>query len=148
MKISTKGIYAIEAMTDLTIHSQDGVESIKNIATRRQLSEKYLEQIVAALRRKKLILSTRGANGGYKLAKASESITIYEILDAVENNMTLLDCLQGEAECGMDPCSCRTRPVWNTMWDQIIHVLEGVTLDDIVKKSKSIQKEKTLEYYI
>ncbi len=148
MKISTKGIYAIEAMTDLAIHSQDGVESIKNIATRRQLSEKYLEQIVAALRRKKLILSTRGANGGYKLAKASESITIYEILDAVENNMILLDCLQGEAECGMDPSCCSTRPVWNKMWEQIINVLEGVTLDDIVKKSESIQKEKTLEYYI
>ena len=74
MKISTKGIYAIEAMTDLAIHSGENMESIKNIATRRQLSEKYLEQIVAALRKRKLILSTRGVNGGYKLAKNAESI--------------------------------------------------------------------------
>ena len=148
MKISTKGIYAIEAMTDLAIHSGDGVESIKNIAARRKLSEKYLEQIVAALRKKKLILSTRGANGGYRLAKVPEAITMYEILEAVESNMILLDCLGGEADCGMDCNRCSTRPVWSIMWNKILGVLEGVTLADIAKKSERILKDSTFEYYI
>ena len=148
MRISTKGIYAIEAMTDLAIYAGDNVESIKNIATRRQLSEKYLEQIVTALRRSKLIISTRGAGGGYRLAKSPESITVFEILEAVENNMTFLDCLEDDADCGMCAEKCSTRPVWNTMWLKILEVLEGVTLADIVQKSKEIQKKKASEYYI
>lgn len=148
MKISTKGIYAIEAMTDLAIYSEDSVESIKNIAARRQLSEKYLEQIVAALRRKKLIISTRGANGGYRLAKSPASITIYEILEAVESNMILLDCLEENADCDMSCELCSTRPVWNIMWEKILNVLEGVTLSDIMDKSEDIRKEKPQEYYI
>lgn len=148
MKISTKGIYAIEAMADLAIHSVDGVESIKNIATRRQLSEKYLEQIMASLRKEKFINSTRGANGGYQLAKPAESITIFEILHAVENSMVLLDCLEGEADCGMDCHSCGTRPVWATMWDKISKVMETVTLADVVKESKTIGTDVPIEYYI
>ena len=98
MRISTKGIYAIEAMTDLALHTDNGVESIRNIASRRGLSEKYLEQIVGALRRGKLIISIRGAGGGYKLAKPAEYIHIYEILEAVENNMVFLDCLNGSTD--------------------------------------------------
>ncbi len=148
MKISTKGIYAIETMADLAIYSADSVESIKNIATRRQLSEKYLEQIVSSLRKSKLIISTRGASGGYRLAKSPESITVFEILEAVENNMTFLNCLEDNAECSMCSEKCSTRPVWNTMWINILEVLEGVTLADIVQKSKEIQKNKALEYYI
>lgn len=148
MKISTKGIYAIEAMADLAIYSEDRSESIKNIATRRQLSEKYLEQIMASLRKEKLIISTRGANGGYHLAKPAESITIFEILKAVENSMVLLDCLEGEADCGMDCDRCGTRPVWGIIWEKISTVMETVTLADIVKASESIRQDEPIEYYI
>ena len=148
MKISTKGIYAIEAMTDLAIFSKNGVESIKNIASRRQLSEKYLEQIMAGLKKSKLIISTRGAGGGYKLAKSPESITVYEILKAVESNMIFLECLEGKVDCGMDCERCKTRPIWKTMWEKILTVFEGVTLADIVQKSEEIQKKRAEEYYI
>ncbi len=148
MKVSTKGIYAIEAMTDLAIHSEHGVENIKNIAARRQLSEKYLEQIIGALRKGKLIKSTRGASGGYQLAKSPETITVYDILEAVENNMTFLECLEREVDCGMNPDLCITRSVWSAMWDEILTVTEEVTLSDLVKASEKLRKETVPEYYI
>lgn len=147
MKISTKGIYALEAMTDLAIHSVDRVESIKNIAERRKLSEKYLEQIVGALRRAGLIKSTRGANGGYSLAKSPEQITVLEILDATERNLVPLECLHRTSDCGINCEKCATRVMWNSMWLKIKGVMESVTLEDIMEQSQR-QQEEAIEYYI
>lgn len=148
MKISTKGIYAIEMMVDLAIHSVDRVESIKNIAGRRNLSEKYLEQIVSALKKAHLIESTRGASGGYRLAKPAEQIRIYDILDATERNLVPLECLQTDTECGINCEKCATRGMWGEMWQQMKVVMEEVTLDQIVNESKKNKKEDSIEYYI
>lgn len=147
MKISTKGIYALEAMTDLAIHSVDSVESIKNIAERRKLSEKYLEQIVGALRRAGLIKSTRGATGGYSLSKSPDQITVLEILEATERNLVPLECLHKTSDCGINCEKCATRVMWNNMWLEIKGVMEVVTLDDIMKQSQ-LQQEEAIEYYI
>ncbi len=148
MKISTKGIYAIEMMTDLAIHSVDRVESIKNIAGRRNLSEKYLEQIVSALKKAHLIESTRGASGGYRLAKAPSEIRIYDILDATERNLIPLECLQKKIECGINCEKCATRGMWEEMWHQMKEVMDDVTLEQIVQESKRNEKEDSIEYYI
>lgn len=70
MRISTKGTYALEIIVDLAMHSsEEHLEQLKNIAARRGLSEKYLERIVKAMKNENLILSTRGAMGGYRLAR-------------------------------------------------------------------------------
>lgn len=148
MKISTKGIYAIEAMTDLAIHSTDSVESIKNIAERRNLSEKYLEQIVGALRRAGLIQSTRGALGGYSLSREPGEITVLEILEATERNLVPLECLHKTSDCGINCDKCATRVMWNMMWLEIKGVMENVTLEDIMKQSVVEQHENAIEYYI
>lgn len=148
MKISTKGIYAIEALTDLAIHSTDQVESIRNIAERRNLSEKYLEQIVSALRRAHLITSTRGANGGYRLAKLPSEITIFEVLEATERNLVPIECLYKTSDCGINCEKCATRMIWSSMWETIKEVMEGVTIEDVMKHSKHAQTEMSIEYYI
>lgn len=148
MKISTKGIYAIEVMTDLAIHSTDRVESIKNIAERRKLSEKYLEQIVSALKRAHLIESTRGAAGGYRLAKSPEEICIYDILAATERNLIPLECLQKEPECGINCEKCATRGMWSELWENMKEVMDHVTLAQIVEASKRFEHENSIEYYI
>lgn len=149
MKISTKGIYAIDAMVDLATHSRDdNIESIKDIAIRRKLSEKYLEQIVGALRRAGLIISIRGAGGGYKLAKATDQITILQILQAVENNLIPIECLYKKTDCGIDCDRCASRGFWNNMWRQIEQVVENVTLDDIIKEVDLYEKTAEIEYYI
>lgn len=148
MKVSTKGIYAIEAMVDLAIYSKNGVESIKNIAARRELSEKYLEQIIGALRRANLILSTRGAAGGYQLAKPADEITVYEILQATERNLAPLDCLYKETECGIDCNHCATRTMWSQLWDAIKSVATTTTIGNLVEASNNLAKEERIEYYI
>lgn len=148
MKISTKGIYAIEVMTDLAIHSTDRVESIKNIAERRKLSEKYLEQIVSALKKAHLITSTRGAAGGYRLAKEPGEIHIYDILKATERNLVPMECLQTTTECGINCEKCATRGMWNEMWLAMKEVMDDVTLEQIVEASRQLEHENSIEYYI
>ncbi|MDO5293397.1 MAG: Rrf2 family transcriptional regulator [bacterium] len=148
MKISTKGIYAIEMMTDLAIHSVDSVESIKNIAARRDLSEKYLEQIVSALKKAHLIESTRGASGGYRLAKPANEIKIYDILEATERNLIPIECLQTKTECGINCEKCATRGMWGKLWLEMKQVMDDVTLEQIVIESERNEKEDSIEYYI
>ncbi|BCN29802.1 RrF2 family transcriptional regulator [Anaeromicropila herbilytica] len=148
MKVSTKGIYAIEAMVDLAIHSKDSVESIKNIAERRNLSEKYLEQIIGALRKAGLILSTRGAGGGYQLARGTDQITVLQILEAVENNLKPIECLYKETDCGIVCTKCATREFWSDLWDNIEVVATEVTLELLVKESEKVNETTEVEYYI
>lgn len=145
MKISTKGIYALEAMVDLGIHTKEGVESIKNITSRRNLSEKYMEQIIAALKKGGLIESTRGSMGGYRLVRDASEITVFSILNAVEKNLVPLECLYRETDCGIDCEKCTARYFWQGMWEHMENIMESVTLKDLMDESK---KYETPEYYI
>ena len=83
MKISTKGRYALRVMIDIAIHSNGRCVSIKEIAGRQEISEKYLEQIFTVLSRSGLLRSTRGAQGGYTLTRDPEDYTVGMILRAL-----------------------------------------------------------------
>lgn len=147
MKVSTKGIYAVEAMVDLAIHSSCKPENIKNIASRRNLSVKYLEQIIAALRRANLIVSTRGAQGGYQLSREPGQITVLDILMAVEKKLIPVDCLEKQTDCGINCEKCVTRNVWKEMWENFESVTKFVTIEDLIVQSKQYEKI-GIEYYI
>ena len=85
MKISTKGIYALEIITDLAMHTGDGaLESIGSIARRRGLSVKYSERLIKELKEQGLVVSIRGAHGGYCLGRDAGEITVREVLQAEE----------------------------------------------------------------
>ncbi len=148
MKISTKGVYAIEAMTDLARYSTQEVESLKNIAERRQLSEKYLEQIIRALKKKDLVVSIRGAGGGYQLSKSPKDITVLQILDAVEKSLMPIECLSGEMDCGNKMKSCAPRVFWGKLWSVIEDVAGQISLQDILDESDRYDREESIEYYI
>ncbi len=118
MKISTKGIYALEVAVDLAIYSNEkSLVSIKSVAERRQLSEKYLERIVAMLKKAGIVKSTRGANGGYCLAKDPEEISVLDVLTAAEGDMAPVECLRKESKCGFDCAKCSTQETWNHIWE-------------------------------
>ncbi|MDD3402754.1 MAG: Rrf2 family transcriptional regulator [Hespellia sp.] len=135
MKISTKGKYALEIIVDLAMHSdEEHLESLKNIAARRALSEKYLERIIKALKDAKLVRSVRGAYGGYCLAKSADKMTVTEVLNAVEGELAPVACLTQETDCGIDCDTCPTRDTWGQMWKQILSVTDSVTIADIVKE--------------
>ena len=89
MKISTKGRYALRLMLDLAMNGKENFVPIRSVSERQEISEKYLEQIITALSRAKLVKSARGAQGGYKLVKAPEEYTTGEILRAVEGSLAL-----------------------------------------------------------
>lgn len=136
MKISTKGIYALEIIVDLAIHSDpENLESIKNIAGRRNLSEKYLERIVGMLKKAGLVTSVRGAYGGYYLAREAKDITALEVLTAVEGDLSPVECLTKDTECGIECDVCPTRGTWNQMWDLLKDSVKDTTIEDIKKLS-------------
>ena len=124
MKISTKGIYALEAMIELASRNTACV-SIRDIAAARNCSVKYLEQIFKQLKKAQLLISIRGKDGGYQIAKDPEEITAKDIILAVEEKLDPVVCLSHTCtRSGI----CRTKPVCMGMQEQIYTVLESKTL--------------------
>ena len=130
MKLSTKGRYGVKAMVDLAINQKDVPVSIKSISQRQNISEYYLEQLFAPLRRAEIIKSIRGAPGGYILNKAAETITVLEIMNILEGPIEISECLDHN-DCDNIDC-CATRTVWRRIKDSIDDVMGSITLQDIV----------------
>jgi len=133
MKLSTRGRYGIHAMYDLAEHFGDGPQSIKLIAERQNIPEAYLEQLIAVLRREKLVLSNRGAQGGYRLSREPKDITVGDVLRALEGGLNLVDCLLEEDSCGKT-CACPSRIVWMKIRDGLNSVVDGITLQDMINE--------------
>ena len=93
VKISTKGRYALRMMLDLAEHQGDGYVALKDIAQRQGISKKYLEQIVPMLGRADVLRTTRGYQGGYRLARAPQEYTVGEILCLTEGGLAPVACL-------------------------------------------------------
>ena len=131
MKLSTRGRYGIHAMYDLAVHYGDGPQSIKLIAERQAIPEAYLEQLIALLRREKLVISNRGAQGGYRLSREPKDMTVGDVLRALEGGLNLVDCLLEEDSCGKT-CACPSRIVWMKIRDGLNSIVDGITLQDMI----------------
>lgn len=132
MKLSTKGRYGLKAMVDLaTEYDSDGKLSIAQLSERQGISYSYLEQLISLLKKSHLVSASRGAAGGYKLAKPPEDITVGEVLKALEGSTALVECVD---TCGTDcenVCSCAARPLWLKLQQRIDSVLESTTIRDM-----------------
>lgn len=134
MKVSTRGRYGLKAMVDIAANCKEGCVSLKTIAERNNLSESYLEQLIAPLKKAGLVKSTRGANGGYILAKSAEDISVGDILRVVEGPLELVECLSGKETCGTGDCSCcATKDVWAKLSESVTEAADGISLYEIVK---------------
>lgn len=135
MKISTKGRYSVTALYELALRYGEGATSLKAISQKQGISESYLEQLMGSLRKAGLVKSIRGAQGGYMLAKPPCSITVGEIITALEGPIALVNCLLDDADKDNQYCdragSCVTRGVWAKVCDSITKVLESITLKDL-----------------
>ena len=136
MKISTKGRYAVRVMIDLATNDTGEYIKVKDIARRQEISEKYLEQIIAVLNKADFVKSVRGAQGGYKLTKAPKEYTVGMILRLTEGDLSPVACLCDENnEC--DRCdTCETLEVWKELENAINQVVDGVTIADLVEKQQ------------
>ncbi len=136
MKISTKGRYALRMLLDLAEHRESGYVSLKDIAERQKISKKYLEQIIPIFNHSNILLTNRGAQGGYKLARSPEKYTVSEILRLTEGSLAPVACLESEpVECERSE-GCATLPVWKGLYDVINNYLDGITLQDILDQQK------------
>ncbi len=133
MKISTKGRYALRLMLDLALHDNGELVRIKSIAQRQDISEKYLEQIITYLNRAGYVKSTRGAQGGYRLAKSPEEYTVGMILRLTEGSLAPVACLDGDMNECVRQENCVTLELWKQLDDAIKGVVDRITLADLVQ---------------
>lgn len=137
MKLSTKARYGLKAMVDIAMQDETGDHvSVATLARAQGISEPYLEQIIGKLKKAGLIMSARGAQGGYRLSLEPEEISVYSILNAVEDT-NLVDCVSvdEQAVC-KNACTCSVRPLWLKLQSRINAVLLETTLKDMAEDYK------------
>ncbi len=145
MKLSSRTRYGMRAILELALEYGKSPLQIKAIAEREDISNKYLEQLIAMLKAAGLVRSIRGPRGGYLLAKPPEEIQLKDVFLTLEGPMVSAECLQHPEYCAR--CTdCATRKIWHELQDAIFGVLESVTLADLVEQTTC--PEKTNNYNI
>ncbi len=138
MKVSTKGRYALRTMIDLAVNETGIPIPLKDIASRQNISLKYMEQIISLLIKAKLVKSVRGNNGGYLLAKPSMQYTAGDILRAAEGDMSPIACIkQNHSNCDLAD-SCGVLPFWFGLNKVINGYLDSVTLSELARQAKEL----------
>lgn len=144
MKISTRGRYAVRAMIDLAFHSKKRPVTLSDISKRQGISLNYLEQLFHKLRKKGVVRSVRGPGGGFLLNKDTKELSVRDILFAVDEDIYPVHCVR-DGTPHEDLCvrldQCVTRAIWKKLGDHIDKVLGSITLDEMCKESKKIEKK-------
>lgn len=133
MKISTKGRYALRVMADIALNSEEKNVSIMELASRNNISDKYLEQIISLMVKNNLLISFRGVQGGYKLSRPAKDITIGEIIRAAEGIFETVSCISGDEKCDKAE-HCLSINVWAKLDKIVNQFFDTTTLDDVINK--------------
>lgn len=142
MKLTTKGRYAVTAMLDLALNATQGPVSLAEISERQEISLSYLEQLFAKMRRRELVVSTRGPGGGYSLSREAGKIAVGDIISAVDESVDATSC-GGKANC-QNHGRCLTHDLWTNLTHQIADFLAGVSLQDLIEGHRETQTEPDL----
>lgn len=141
MKISTKGKNAIKLMVDLATYNHGEPVSVKDIAKRQNISEKYLEQIIGMLNKAALVKSIRGAHGGYVLNYPPEKYTVGKILRAVEGDLAPTDCVGENGIACENKSTCVSYLLWQKLETAVNEVLDGITLADMLEWQNTLSTD-------
>lgn len=140
MKLSTKGRYGLRALIDLALYSENETVSIQSIARRQNISDSYLEQLMRKLRSAGLIVSVRGAQGGYKLARPANEISVGNVLRALEGSLEAVTCGGEDNSCqGADLCV--TKFVWERINSSIRDTVDSIKLSQLVEESRLMREK-------
>ena len=134
MRLTTKGRYAVTAMLDLALHSEQGPVSLADISQRQDISLSYLEQLFSKLRRGELVKSIRGPGGGYQLNRDLDDIYVAQVVDAVNESVDATLC-QGDSNCQSGQM-CLTHHLWNDLSQQIHDFLSDISLASLVERNE------------
>jgi len=137
MKISSKGRYALRMMIDIAQHNIGEWISIKDISERQGISIKYLEQIVTNLTKSGLLISSRGPQGGYMLAKSPDKYTAGQIIRVIEGNLAPVACLETETNLCERHSICPTVKLWEGLYHVINQYMDSVTLQDLINSCRT-----------
>jgi len=134
MKVSTRGEYGVRAMVALAQHHGEKPVSLNILARESSVPYAYLEQLIGPLRRADLVVSTRGARGGYALSRDPELIRVGDVYRVMEGPVAPMDCVSEDVADQTCPLidGCQTRPVWLRVRDSIIDAIDTITLADLV----------------
>ncbi|MBA7669850.1 HTH-type transcriptional regulator CymR [subsurface metagenome] len=139
MRLSTKGRYGVRAMVALALHYGEGPVSVNSISKEEGISPDYIEQLFIKLRRKGLIKSRRGPEGGFLLARPPSQIRVGDIIRGIEEPITLAPCVE-------ENCShlkgCTTHLLWKKIANRIAEILDSTTLDDFREERRGDEKKK------
>lgn len=135
MKISTKGRYALRLAIDVAQQQGKGPVSLRESAQRQGISVKYMEQLATQMTHGGLLKSTRGAHGGYRLARPIDQITAGDILRVCEGGTAPIACLEDDYGICPRRGSCETIAFWEGLDEVIEKYVDGVTLEDLVKQA-------------
>ena len=146
MKLSTKGRYGLRALVDLAANEAGEAVSLAQTAKRQKLSLNYLEQVFGMLRRAGIVVGVKGSNGGFRLARSMDDITVKEILEALEGNFSIAD---GAGEDTQDPVQNALRDLlWDEIDRKINQFLREKTLGSLVREYRRNLEKGTIMYYI
>ena len=136
MKLSTKGRYAVMALTDLALYNNNGPVSLRDISLRQNISLLYLEQIFLRLKKFKIVKGIRGTKGGYNLERVATEIKLSEILLAVDENIKTVRCIKYlKKGCNGKSIKCNTHKLWDELDGHIYSFFEKKLLSDLAHKN-------------
>ncbi|MGI4815416.1 MAG: Fe-S cluster assembly transcriptional regulator IscR [Janthinobacterium lividum] len=143
MRLTTKGRFAVTAMIDLAMRQEHGPVTLAGISQRQHISLSYLEQLFGKLRRHEIVESVRGPGGGYHLARRAESVTVADIIIAVDEPLDATQC-GGKGACdGTKQIDghCMTHDLWSTLNQKMVEYLDSVSLRDLVDQQRGREEK-------
>ena len=146
MRLTTKGRFAVTALLDVALRSTDGPVNLVAVSERQQISLSYLEQLFGKLRRHGLVDSVRGPGGGYVLARQPDTITVANIIIAVDEPLDARSC-EGREDC-QGGQRCMTHDLWQNLNQKMFDYLESVSLHDLVNDFQASQPNEAGEQMI
>lgn len=135
MRLTTKGRFAVTAMIDIALRGDKGPVTLAAISERQHISLSYLEQLFGKLRRHQLVNSVRGPGGGYTVARRFDSISVSDIIHAVDEPLDATSC-GGKENCSDDQ-RCMTHDLWATLNQKMVAYLASVSLQDLVDRQRA-----------
>jgi Rrf2 family iron-sulfur cluster assembly transcriptional regulator len=140
MRLTTKGRFAVTAMLDLAMNGGHGPVTLAGISRRQGISLSYLEQLFGKLRRHTLVDSVRGPGGGYTLARDTDTVSVADIIIAVDEPLDATQC--GGLENCQDEQRCMTHDLWSKLNEKMYEYLHSVKLSELVAKQQAKIEER------
>jgi Rrf2 family protein len=136
VKISTRSRYGLRLLYELAKRKDVKPVFLNEIAKQQDVSEKYLSKLVIPLRSAGIIRSSRGAHGGYVLARKPAEISLLEVIEVLEGSISLIECMDDPAACERSDC-CSARPVWKGLEQVMRDYCSGVSLESMIEKGEA-----------